>query len=899
MPVVSDRLMGVWDWLITPVADRAPDLRRRARLLSGLLLIVVPLGLLLPQLGRWAGLRPLIIIAGPLSFFVVTSALVLFAVRYRNRVEADHLAEIRALQEFNERIVQSVNDGIVSEDEAGCFTFINPAAAHMLGYAPQELVGKHWMTIIPEDQHTRVQIAHEQRARGQTGRYEVDMLRKDGTRLSVLVSDSPLMNGGQFAGTLAAFIDITDCKRAEAEKTAMLGELRRRNRNYHLLNQVVTASALNLKPDDILETVCRELALAFDISRASVALLDVERFVVRVVAEYLGRERSPTLNRVVPVKDHPMARFLLTQKAPLIAADAPRDPRLASLCADLPRPAPVSLMAVPLAVQDEVIGWLSLETDRRREFPAEEVDLVWSIADQAAGALVRARLAQDRQRLVTAIDQTADAVVVTDAQGEMLYVNPAFERMTGYRQAEVLGQSTRILKSGKQDASVYQGLWSAVISGQVWHGRLINRRKDGSLYTADVAISPVRDDDGAIANYVGIQRDVTRELQLEEQYRQAQKMEAVGRLTAGITHDFNNLLTAINGFAELMQLQLGPADPLYAYVTEILYSGRRAADLTGQLLAFSRKQIIEPRALNLNTVITGMSEMLRRVIGEHIEMKTCLDAGLWPVRADPTQIEQVIANLAVNARDAMPGGGQLSIETANVVLDEGYAAGHLEVRPGEYVLLSVGDTGIGMSDQVKAHLFEPFFTTKEVGKGTGLGLATVHGIVKQSGGHISVCSEEGMGATFKVYLPRDEAAARETTPPQEEILAMLPGTETVLLVEDDDRVRSLTLQILQYLGYTVLEARDGGEALERSQEHPGDIHLVLTDVVMPGMGGGVVAEQLRRTRPSLKVLFMSGYTDDETILNHGVSGSRVAFLQKPFGAAALTHKVRQVLDETG
>jgi CheY-like chemotaxis protein len=313
----------------------------------------------------------------------------------------------------------------------------------------------------------------------------------------------------------------------------------------------------------------------------------------------------------------------------------------------------------------------------------------------------------------------------------------------------------------------------------------------------------------------------------------------------------------------------------------------------------------------MNSVIVGMSQMLRRIIGEDIELETRLGAGLWPVRADPSQVEQVIANLVVNARDAMPGGGRLSIETANIVLaqssqgkgdvalDEGYAASHLEVQPGEYVLLSISDTGTGLSEEVKAHLFEPFFTTKGVGKGTGLGLATVHGIVKQSGGHIWVYGEAGMGTTFQVYLPRYEAASREVATPEEEMTELLPGTETVLLVEDDDHVRSLTRQILQGLGYTVLVARNGGEALERSNEYHGDIHLALTDAVMPGMGGGALAEHLRRTRPDIKILFMSGYTDDETILNHGVPRSEVAFLQKPFGAAALTHKVRQALDTPG
>ncbi len=385
--------------------------------------------------------------------------------------------------------------------------------------------------------------------------------------------------------------------------------------------------------------------------------------------------------------------------------------------------------------------------------------------------------------------------------------------------------------------------------------------------------------------------------QLEEQYYQAQKMEAIGRLTAGVAHDFNNLLTAINGFAELIQAQLRPDDPVQEMVAAVLRSGQRAASLVRQLLAFSRKQIIQPQVLNLNTIVAELDKMLQRIIGEDIHLKTVLASDLWPVKVDPAQLEQVIANLVVNARDAMPAGGQLTIETANVVIDDNYVESHLDTQPGNYVLLAISDTGSGMSREVQAHLFEPFFTTKEIGRGTGLGLATVYGIVKQSGGHIWVYSEEGIGTTFKIYLPAVEEKITRPSAFLQTGPELPVGSETILLVEDNTGVRELLRQVLPSLGYTLVEAENGQEALRLLADYPDPIHLLLTDVVMPGISGKTLAEEASRTRPGLKMLFMSGYTD-EAIVQHGVSDAEAAFLQKPFSLMALAAKIRSVLDNS-
>jgi len=389
--------------------------------------------------------------------------------------------------------------------------------------------------------------------------------------------------------------------------------------------------------------------------------------------------------------------------------------------------------------------------------------------------------------------------------------------------------------------------------------------------------------------------DISERKQLEAQLAWSQKMETVGRLAGGIAHDFNNLLTTITGYAELGMMRLHPGDRVYADLQEILKASERAARLTQQFLAFSRRQIIEPKVVNLNAILADTDRMLRRIIGEDIELVTLLAENLAPVKVDPGQIEQVVVNLTVNARDAMPDGGKLTIETATVTLDEAYAAHHLGVSPGEYVMLAVSDTGVGMTDEVKEHLFEPFFTTKEVGKGTGLGLATCYGIVKQNGGNIWVYSEPGRGTTFKIYLPVEDQEC-EALPIRDRLGYLPRGTETVLLVEDESSVRSMAVRILREQGHRVLEACTGEEALRLVREMKNEeISLLLTDLVMPHMGGQELARRVRAERPDIKVLFFSGYTD-EAAVRHGVLDPGSAFLQKPFSPAALVRKIRKLLD---
>jgi len=506
----------------------------------------------------------------------------------------------------------------------------------------------------------------------------------------------------------------------------------------------------------------------------------------------------------------------------------------------------------------------------------------------------RKRAEVEMARLVTAIEQAAESIMITDEKGSILYVNPAFFRITGYERDEVLGRNPRILRSGRQDHVYYRHMWDLLAHGHVWSGRLVDRRKDGSLFEWDSTISPVRDGGGNIVNYVAVSRDVSREVQLEEQLRQSQKMEAIGRLAGGVAHDFNNLLTVIMGNIDLMLPEMADEDPHKLAITEVREAAQRAASLTGQLLAFGRRQVLNPKILDLNSVVTHMEGMLRRLIGENIDMQIHVEPDLRKIRADPTQMEQVILNLVLNARDAMPKGGKLTITTTNSQVDDAHALRLGDVGPGIYSGLEISDTGVGMDAETRQHLFEPFYTTKERGKGTGLGLATVYGIVKQSGGHVSVYSEPGGGSTFRIYFPRVEDLG-EVHKPERLPVGLVQGKETVLVVEDEDLVRKLACAMLQKHGYKVIAARHGDEALRLAQSFDGPIDIMLSDVVMPGMKVEELSERILEDRPGVKLLYMSGHPES-TIIHLGVFAGGMPLLKKPFTAAELAVKIREILD---
>ena len=475
-----------------------------------------------------------------------------------------------------------------------------------------------------------------------------------------------------------------------------------------------------------------------------------------------------------------------------------------------------------------------------------------------------------------------------------LVVNDAAIDGYGYSRDEFLHMTLEDIRPKEDVPALLESLrmnGPGTTSPRSWR----HKKKDGSVI--DVEVTVHKFDLGKMSCGLAVAQDITERNRMEGQLRQAQKMEAIGNLAGGVAHDFNNLLSIILGYSEMLSDVFKPGDPMKGDLDEVLGAGKRAADLTRQLLAFSRQQVLQPKILDLNAVIGGVARMLRRVVGEDVDLTVVGDPSLGTVKADPGQIEQVLMNLVVNARDAMPIGGKLTIETANVELDSGYAATHNEVKPGPYVMLAVSDTGTGMDAATREHIFEPFFTTKERGKGTGLGLSTVFGIVQQSGGSVRVYSEPGEGTTLEVYLPQADPACAVAVEAATDT-GTWRGCETILLVEDDAAVRALTRTILERNGYLVLEAQSGGDALLICEEHEETIHVLLTDVVMPRMNGRKLAERLAVLRPEMKVLFMSGYTDD-SIIRHGILDSDVWFLQKPITPKTLTRKLREVIDSEG
>jgi two-component system, cell cycle sensor histidine kinase and response regulator CckA len=507
----------------------------------------------------------------------------------------------------------------------------------------------------------------------------------------------------------------------------------------------------------------------------------------------------------------------------------------------------------------------------------------------------RKRADDERNRLLAAIEQTGEMIIITDPAGAIQYVNPTFERVTGYTRQEAIGQNPRMLKSGKQSPDFYKNLWNTISGGNTFMGRMINRKKDGAFFTEAATFSPVRDPAGRIVNYMAVKRDITDQLRLEQQIQQTQKMESIGRLAGGVAHDFNNMLSIIIGYTELALCKVAPSEPLHADLERMLAAARRSAAIPRQLMAFARKQTISPVILEFNETVEGIFKMIQRLIGEDIELIWLPAAQHCHVNIDPAQIDQIMVNLCVNARDAIAGVGKLTIATTMVNFDAAYCAEHTDCTPGEFVMLAVSDDGCGMDKQTIDSIFEPFFTTKEMNQGTGLGLATVFGIVKQNNGFITVYSELGKGTTFKIYLPRhsgaDESIQTKNIPEK-----TANNGEKVLLVEDELDILNVVRRMLESLGYSVLAADTPGKARKLAGDHTDTIHLLISDMVMPEMNGRDLADQIRAVHPEIKTLFMSGYTAD-VIIQRGELEASVHFIQKPFSMHDLDVKVRATLNQ--
>jgi len=803
-----------------------------------------------PTDGPSAALLTLWYAAPMVGLLVIAVSCVLFWRSSLRRAVAVRTAELRRTAEFHRALFESSPVAQFSVDLCGNVLTWNPAAERMFGWSADEVVGRR-LPLLLEEVSERAARACQDLAAGKPFKdEEIWRNRKDGSTVVGLYSGSPVYDAsGALVGVAGAVLDVTERRQAESA-------LRESERRLNVLMGNLPGMAYRclFEPGWPMEFVSQgclaltgysadELTDGDGIQYGDLIHPDDRQHVLDVVTEAVREGRSFTLEYRIRTKDGG-ERYVWEQGR-----------------------------------------WVSRGDDgahRLEGFVADTTD--------------RKRAEAERERLVAAVEQAGEVIIITDPDGVIEYVNAAFERTTGYTCAEAIGKTPKMLSSGVHDDAFYRDLWDTIRSGRVWSGRITNRRKDGSLYTEEVTISPVMDAQGGVVNYVAAKGDISRRIELEEQHQQTQKLEAVGRLAGGVAHDFNNMLNVILNRVEMMIEEADPVSPNREAMQEIHDAATRSAELTRQLLGFARRQEASPRPVDLNETVSGMTRMLERLISEDIALVWSPGAGVPNVRIDPSQLDQVLVNLCVNARDAIEGTGRITIETAAVPGDEIEPAVSAGCASERFAALIVSDSGCGMDAETKEHIFDPFYTTKGLGQGTGLGLATVYGIVKQNGGFIGVDSDKGKGSTFRIYLP-------ECTDPVEPLADPAPasprasrsGGELILFVEDEPAILRSGVAVLEKLGYRVLPAQTPDDALRLAEEHEGAIDLLVTDVVMPGMDGRELAERLRSWRPNLPCLFTSGYTAD-IISKKGALDPGVHFLQKPFSIYDIADRVRALLD---
>jgi PAS domain S-box-containing protein len=754
-----------------------------------------------------------------------------------------HLLGEEALRNSEEQyrmLIQGIqNYAILMLGPRGEIVSWNPGAERMTGRTYQEIVGRSFSGFFPPDDIKRGRPGEILRLAAASSPYEEQgmLVRKDGSCFPVHTTFTALRNqAGNLRGFSVISRDLSESTESEAKYRGLL----------------------EAAPD----------AMVVVDQGGEIVLLNVQ------AEKQFGYRRDE----------------LVGQKVKNIIPEGFAE----RMVADRTRSADDAL-AQQIGTGIELSG-------RRKDGSEFPIEIMLSPLQSAEGILVtaairdiaeRKRRENDLSRLVAVVESSYDAIASLTPQGTILTWNHGAERIFGYSAEEALGQSIRFLSPPDRTAEDRKLLKTVKRSGTVEQLETVRVKKDGTHIQVAITLSPINDSDGRMVGVSSVARDITESRNVEQMLRQSQKMEAVGQLAGGVAHDFNNLLGVIIGYTGLLLDRHDLDERQRKDIEQIQDAGNRATLLTRQLLAFSRKQVLQPKVLNLNTVVAGAEKLLHRLIGEDIELLVVLAPGLGPVKADSGQLEQIIMNLAVNARDAMPAGGKLTIETSSVELDEEYAAQHAFTLSGPHVILAVTDTGCGMDEKTKAHIFEPFFTTKEFGKGTGLGLSTVYGIVKQSGGSISAHSELGIGSAFKIYLPC-ASPVLEIESPSDKMERVDRGSQTILIVEDDAALLQVTHRCLEENGYTVLVARSPTEAVQICGSHVGPIHLMVTDVIMPGMNGTQLASHFSALHPEMKVLYVSGYNDD-VIVRHGVLEPGLVLLQKPFSPRALARKVDEVL----
>jgi len=806
---------------------------------------------------------------------------------------------VRLLNDQNELILNSAGEGIYGVDINGQSTFINPSASKMIGWEARELIGKRQHDLIhhskpdgtpyPSDECPIYAAFKDGRVHHVTD--EV-FWRKDGTSFPVEYTSTPIVENSRLVGAVVVFRDVTDRKYTEEEI----------RKNYD--TQTVLNSLLNLSLQDvpIEEILRRALDLILSIpwlvaqSKGHISIVEHDPGMIVLKAQKGFDELSLKTCAVIPLGKCICGRAALSKEIVFVDRVDERH----EICHD--GVSPHGHYCVPIIFTDKVIGVINVVVSEGHKSNEREKSLLLAVANTLAGIIVRRRaevsLLESEQKLQAITDAASDAIVLIDDEQKIVYWNSSSSRMLGYQPEEVAGKSILVVIPPRYRETHTIAFHRFVETGQ---GPLLGMtyevaalKKDGSEIPVELSISAIRLK--GKWHSAGIIRDISDRKKLEQQLLQSQKIEAVGQLAGGIAHDFNNILSAIVGYGSILRLKMKNDDPLRVNVEHVLDAAKRASDLTTSLLAFSRQQILHIRPINLTTVVRRVEHLLRRVIGEHIELQAVCKQADVTVNADSNQLEQVFMNLAINARDAMPDGGSFIIVIDTIELDDAFIRAHGFGERGWYALVSVADTGVGIDETTRKRIFEPFFTTKEVGKGTGLGLSIVYGIIKQHHGYINVYSEQGKGTTFKIYLPLSEREA-ESRP----LTADIPeekfprGTETVLVAEDDETLRNLSHTVLEEFGYTVIEAKDGADAVSKFRTHKDVIKLVILDMIMPKKNGREVYQEIKEIQPGIKALFVSGYSADKRIFED-LLDKGIEFLMKPLSPMTLLKKVRAVLD---
>ncbi len=814
---------------------------------------------------------------------------------YKHRMAS----KLQEREQWLAKILKTINDAVIVIDNKGNVSFMNIVAEALTGWKQKDAMGQplaEVFKIIEAGAHPSTdKLVRHVFQEGSIDTYS-RLLAKDGREIPIDDSAMPLRDeNGNLSGAILVFRDISARQQAQTKLLEQFGQLQAL---YQMTEAIERAASI----DEIYEEALKSLERVLQVDRAAILLFDADG-VIRFKAWHgLSDEYCRA------VEGHSLWPLDRRNPQPVFITNVEQDSTLDHYRDSILREGIRAIGFLPLMGQGLLLGKFMIYYNSPHQFTDEESRLAQTIAGNVAFALERARAIEAVQASEERFRQMAENIreifyMSDPKQPAVLYVSPAYEEIWGRSCSSLYKQPRSFLDAVlPEDRERVAAAHAKQLQGELTHEEYRISRPNGEIRWIWDSSFPIKDDTGEVYRIAGIAEDISERKRAEEalrksedQLRKAQRMEAVGRLAGGVAHDFNNMLTAIIGTAELAMLELHRDHPVRRDLKEIKQTADRAASLTRQLLAFARQQIIAPGVLNLNDLITNLDKMLRRLIGEDIELIITPAPDIGSIKVDAGQIEQVIVNLAVNARDAMPAGGKLVVETTNFTVVPEFAAQHPGLMPGEYVILAVSDSGLGMTEEVKARLFEPFFTTKEVGKGTGLGLATCYGIIKQNRGYIQVESEVGHGSTFRLYWPRIDEKT-DATPQLLPTGAIPPGTETVLLVEDEPSVREVATRMLRDQGYNVMVAANGEEALQLARANE-PIHLLVTDVVMPRLSGKAVADQLKILRPEIKVLFISGYSDD-TIIRHGAAeAASLNFLQKPFSPSLLAYKIREVLDK--